>query len=141
MPTYSYDDTLPTEMDDVRARLGVTDISRSAASALISDEHIISVIAAQGSIGRAVAYLARELALRFAQQIGRVTLPNGLSVAWPDRVAAWWALATDSTATNAASGGVVSGQLTTIAPIGPPSDGPDANDPRYRGSPYRSRRR
>jgi len=141
LSTYTYDETLSTDKDKVRDQLGVTDVT-SAQTALVSDEHIIATLAALGSVGAAVVYLARELAARFAQRVGRVTLPSGLSVAWPDRVSTWLTLAETAQITASASVSPASGILTKTAPVTPPCpDGPDANDRLYRGDPYRRRRR
>lgn len=141
MATYTYDDTLPTEMDDARSQLqAIPATEGDAATGLISNEHIIAVIAAQGSLSAAVAYMARELALRFARKIGRVTLPSGLSVAWPDRVKYWWELAGIVDLAGDGSASPASGLLTTTAPVAPPTlYEPDANDRLYRGDPYRRR--
>jgi len=141
MPTYTYDDTLPTEMDDARAQLQVIPATPGdAAGGLISNEHIEARIAQQGSLSAAVVYLARELAIRYAQQPGRVTLPNGLSVAWPDRVKYWWELAGIAEGAIDGSASPASGLLTTTAPVAPPTlYEPNANDRMYRGDPYRRR--
>lgn len=137
MPSYTYDPTLPTEMDDARYQLGAIPITEGDAdTGLISNETIVAAIAAQGSLSAGVAYLARGLAIRFAQ------LPTSIrsgsdGLAWADRVKFWWELA--GIVETAADGNVspASGLLTTTAPIQPPTPfGPDANNPVYRGSPY-----
>jgi hypothetical protein len=83
----SYSDTLETDLDKARALLGDT-----AAVELLTDDHIDAVLSLY-EFGGGVAFLADELAIRYAQQPDRVTLPSGLSVAWSARVAAWRALA------------------------------------------------
>lgn len=90
----AYDDTLPTDKDQVRMYLGDTQSTE-----LLTDAHINAVLTLVGSVSSAVVILARELLARFANKPARVTLPNGLSVAW-DR-AGWVSLI--------ASGGVLSG--------------------------------
>lgn len=143
MGTYTYDDTLPTEKDSARAQLGAIPATPGdAATGLVSDEHIVVAINAAGALASGVAFLARELAVRFAQKPGSVRLPSGLSVSWPDRVKFWWSLAdvADSEAGGARAGAPNSGDLQTTAPIAAPCGSPDANDAVYRGSPYQRRR-
>jgi hypothetical protein len=86
----SYSDTLETTTDKARALIG--DTSNDAATELLTDDHIDAVIALYTFNG-GVAFLASELAVRFAQQPGSVTLPSGLSVSWATRVSTWLALA------------------------------------------------
>lgn len=74
-----YDDTLPTDLDKARARLGDT-----AATELLTDDHIEAVLSLYGFNG-GVAFLARELDMRFALQPSSVTLPSGLSVSYARR--------------------------------------------------------
>jgi hypothetical protein len=83
----SYDPTDLSELNLARALLGDT-----AAVELLTDDHIDAVLSLYEFNG-GVAFLADELAIRYAQQPDRVTLPSGLSVAWSARVAAWRALA------------------------------------------------
>jgi hypothetical protein len=136
MPTYEYSDSLSTDKDQVRDQLGITDISGGVDTALISDEHIIAALSALGSTGAAVAYLARELAARFAQ------LPTSIrsgqdALAWANRVSTWLALAGLAEGAVDGSASPASGLLTTTAPIAPPTPyEPDANSGLYRGSPY-----
>lgn len=100
----SYDDTLPTDLDKARALLGDT-----ATTELLTDDHIEAVLALY-SFNSSVAFLATELATRYAQKPGSVSA-NGKSVSWADRVRTWLALATQMRA-----GGVT----------GPPSVAPYA---------------
>lgn len=82
-----YDPTSTAERDLARALLGDTE-----AVALLTDDHMDMILLEYGySLG--VAFMADELATRFARQPGSVRLPSGLSVSWPDRVAAWVRLA------------------------------------------------
>lgn len=139
MSTYTYDDTLPGDLDRARAQLGVTDVT-SAETALVSDEHINAVLQGAGSLPLAVTLLARELAATFAQKPSDVTLPSGLRLAWRDRISTWLTLAGMAQTSAAAASPAVSGLLAKTAPIAPPSpSGPDANDRAYRGDPYRRR--
>lgn len=86
----SYDPTDLSELNQARALLG--DTSNVSSTELLTDDHIDAVLSLYDfSLG--VAFLADELAVRYAQQPDRVTLPSGLSVAWSARVAAWRALA------------------------------------------------
>lgn len=112
----SYDDTLPDDLSKARAWLGDTgDVE------LVTDDHIEAVLALYGSLGPAVAFLADELAVRFAQQPDSVRLPSGLSVSWSDRVKAWQALAAN------ARRGVLSGGGGTLTQV-PLSYGVTATD-------------
>lgn len=96
----TYDDTLPTDLDRVRAQLGDTDKD----AALHSDAHIVAVLSLQGSVALAVAFLARELVARYAVQPVRKTA-DGLTVDYTGRIALWQALASEA-ATTAAGGGI-----------------------------------
>lgn len=140
MPTYTYDELLPTDKDRTRMRLGVTDVSGGATTALISDEHINAVLLDTGALSLAVMYLARELAVQFAQKPSDITLASGLRLAWRERVSRWMEIAELSQTTASASLSPAGGQLTATAPVMPPCPGaPDANDRLYRGDPYRRR--
>lgn len=97
----SYDETLGTDLDKARALLG--DTSDDSDTELLTDDHIEAVLTLYAFNG-GVAFLARELAARFAQKPGSVSLPGGLSVSWAERVKTWLALATQMQ-----SGGGVSG--------------------------------
>lgn len=96
----TYDDTLPTDLDRVRAQLGDTDTD----AALHSDAHIRAVLSLQSSVAASVAFLARELVARYASQPIRKTA-DGLTVDYTGRVALWQALAGDAAA-SAAGGGI-----------------------------------
>lgn len=85
----SYDDTATDDLNLARALLG--DTSNDSAE-LLTDDHIGAVLTLYGYNG-GVAFLADELAVRFARRPDRVTLPSGLSVTWSARVTAWKALA------------------------------------------------
>jgi hypothetical protein len=110
----SYDDSLATDTDKVRAFIG--DTSNNSATELLTDDHIEAVLSLYTPFASAVAFLASELAVRFAQQPGSVTLPSGLSVSWASRVATWMALAQ-----LARSGQLVSGGAFSV--VSPRADG------------------
>ena len=105
----SYSDTLDTTTDKVRALIG--DTSNDAATELLTDDHIDAVIALYTFNG-GVAFLAQELATRYAQQPGSMSLPSGLSVSWASRVSTWLALAAQMR-----SGGVVIGGGFSVAGV------------------------
>lgn len=87
-----YDPDLLTSLDKARALLG--DTSNDPATELLTDDHIEAVLALYAtSFDSAVAFLADELVVTYAQQPDSVTLPSGLSVRWSERVKAWQALA------------------------------------------------
>lgn len=88
----TYDDTLPTDRDKARSLLGTTDVT-SEATALVTDEHIDAVLTWKADLDRAVAFLASELATRFAQKPSDVSLPSGLRTSWRDRISTWLTLA------------------------------------------------
>jgi len=83
----SYSDTLETDTDRIRAYIG--DTSNDPATEMVTDDHIDTVRGFSSTLSNAVAFLANELAVRYAQEPGRVTLPSGLTVAWQDRVKTW----------------------------------------------------
>jgi hypothetical protein len=109
----SYDDSLSADLDKARALLG--DTTNDAATELVTDDHIDAALALYAFAG-GVAFLASELAARFAQKPGSVSLPGGLSVSWADRVKTWLALAAQMRA-----GGVVAGGAFAVNP--PRNDG------------------
>jgi hypothetical protein len=106
----SYNDTLPTDKDKARALLGDT-----ATLELLTDGHMLAVLALYAFNG-GVAFMAEELAARFAQEPGDIGLPSGLRVSWRDRVSTWLALAAQMR-----SGGVVVGGAFSVSP--PRTDG------------------
>ncbi len=104
----SYNDTLATDLDKARALIGDTS---NDANELLTDGHISAVLVLY-AFNAAVAFLATELATRFAQQPGSVSLPSGLSVSWATRVSTWLALATQMRV-----GGVVTGGAFSVAGV------------------------
>lgn len=105
-----YEDTLPTATDKVRAVLG--DTSNDATTELLSDDHIDAVLAMLATFDAGVAFMANELAVRFAQKPGSVSLPSGLSVSWAYRVAEWRRIAD-----NAARGGITNAATLSFVPV------------------------
>lgn len=101
----SYSDTLETDLDRARALLG--DTSNDPTTELLTDDHIDAVLALYAYTG-GVAFLARELAVRFAQTPDRVTLPSGLSVSWSERVKLWTALAVQMEGSDVGASGAFS---------------------------------
>ena len=104
----SYDDTLPTDLDKIRALLG--DTSNDAATELLTDDHIEAMLSLY-SFNAATATMAMSLAARFAQEPDRVTLPSGLSVSWSERVKYWLSLASQMQ-----GGGVTGGAAFSHTP-------------------------
>lgn len=84
----TYDETLPTALDRARALLGDT----AVATPLLSDAHISAVLALMGGFEAGVAWLADELAARFAQRPDSLS-DAGSSLRWSERVAQWRLLA------------------------------------------------
>ena len=101
MSTYTYDETLSSDRDVIRATLGDTDMSRP----LLSDEHIAAVQSRRTTVAATIAALASELVTRFALQPVRWEA-DGLKVDYGERLSVWRQLAT------AQSGGVATGVLT-----------------------------
>jgi hypothetical protein len=110
----TYNQLLPTDKDYVRYRIGDTDVDPEE-NALRTNEHILAVLAAQASREAAIALIAKALAVEYAQEPGRVTLPSSLSVSWEERVGQWNKLAAemDALVAQATSGAV------RVAPSGP----------------------
>ncbi len=86
------------------------DTSNDAGTELLTDDHIDAVLALY-AYDTALAFMADELAVRFAQQPGSVSLPSGLSVSWAERVKEWRRIA-DNARGGALSG---SGALSFVA--------------------------
>lgn len=88
----TYNPLLPTDLDKARALLGDT-VVEPAADALLSDEHILAVLAMEGSFALGLAWLADELVAQFAQEPVKVSI-SGVSVDYSARITAWQTLAT-----------------------------------------------
>jgi hypothetical protein len=88
----TYLDSLPTERDRVRSDLGGRITILPASDPLLTDEHIDAVLTLEGSRASAVAYLARELVVRFAHEPVKVTAGD-MSVDYSPRIGLWEALA------------------------------------------------
>jgi hypothetical protein len=85
----SYDATAVDDLNLARALLG--DTSNDSAE-LLTDDHIGAVLTLYG-YNAGVAFLADELAIRYAQQPDRVTFESGASFSWSARVGAWRSMA------------------------------------------------
>lgn len=83
----SFDPTLPTDRDTSRFWLGDW-----ATVELLTDAQYDAVLSLYG-LENGTAFLADGLAVKYAQEPDRVTLPSGLSVSWSSRVSTWLALA------------------------------------------------
>jgi hypothetical protein len=101
----SYDSTSVSDRNLARGMLG--DIDTTAE--LRADSHYDAMITLYG-LSDAVAFIASSLAAQYASEPTDVTLPNGLRVAWKDRIATWLALATTIRA-----GGVTGGAAFSVA--------------------------
>lgn len=88
----TYDDTLPTEKDKVRSDLGGIVTILPSANPLLTDEHIDAVLELEGSRSSAVAYLARELVMRFAGR-PRTIKVGDVSLDYTKRIDHWEELA------------------------------------------------
>lgn len=104
----TYNDALPTDKDKVRSDLGGGITILPASSPLLTDEHINAVLLMEGSRQSAVAYLARELVVRFAGK--PVSIKAGdVTVDYSARLPAWRELASRlADATSSVSGGTMS---------------------------------
>jgi hypothetical protein len=80
----SYDDTLSTTRDKVRALIGDT----AADAWLLSDDHLDVVVSLTGSLMAAVGFCADELVARFAQQPVKVS-SQGELIDFSERIATW----------------------------------------------------
>lgn len=97
--TATYDDTLPTAKDRIRAAVGDTDMT----AALRTDEHIASVLALNvGDETAATADVAAGLAVEYAQRPDRIS-DDGTSISWGERVKTWLTLAETSRAAAVAT--------------------------------------
>lgn len=96
----TYDETLSTDTDKARSRIGDTDVT----DALMSDEHIDAVLAWRGSVDAAVVYLAQELVARFARNPIRMS-DNGTSIDMSENMKVWRQIAGD--AQSSAAGGAL----------------------------------
>lgn len=86
----SFDATLPTDRDTVRALLG--DTSGSGATELVTDAYIDALLLLY-SVTDTVAFIATGLAVRYAQQPTDITMPSGVRISWGKRIASWESLA------------------------------------------------
>lgn len=84
---FTFTKLLTTAISRVRRAVGDT-----ASPGLVPDETITAYVTLYGEAG-AIRAVAGALAVEYAQQPGSVTLPNGLSASWRDRVTTWQAIA------------------------------------------------
>lgn len=98
----TYNEALPIDRDKARSILGATDVT-TAEAALISDEHIDAVLLWQGTLDGAVAFLASELAARYAQMPTSVS-DSGTSVSWASRLTLWLSLVSRGGGTGVGGG-------------------------------------
>lgn len=75
----TYDETLPTQKDQARVLLGDTDVTPED-HAFMSDEHINAVISKEGTLEKAVAFLAQELIIRFSQEPIKISAQDGSTI-------------------------------------------------------------
>lgn len=108
----SYDDSDLSALNTARALLADTS---NDANELLTDDHIEAVLALYG-YSSGVAFLARELDMRFARQPSSVSLPSGLSVSYARRT---WA----SLIVAAQNGTLVPGASTAFSVASPRADG------------------
>lgn len=94
----TYDEQLSSDRDRVRAMLGDTDTT----NALLSNEHIAAVLAAEGGVHGAVAFLANELVATYARTPVRWTA-DGATFDLTERLLTWRRLA----ATHSPDAGVM----------------------------------
>jgi hypothetical protein len=110
----SYDETLPSDLDEARYLLGDTVVDPPE-DALRSNELINAALTKKG-FALGLAFIADGLVAEFSQEPVKITL-SGLAVDYSARVPAWKdlatrmraaAAATSSAASNELSGGVIS---------------------------------
>lgn len=105
--SFSFDETLPTTKDRVRAVIGDT----NSAAPLRSDEAIAATLALYAGtaspVTDTVAFLALSLANEYRTRPDRVALADGSSYSWADRVKGWDQLARDIRAGKVAFDAVI----------------------------------
>lgn len=102
----TFDLTLPTIKDRMRAALGDRDVPDGA---LRQDEEYYAQLAISGDEALATAVMAEGLAVEYARRVDAFSESGGISVRWGERVKTWLALAKairDSYVVSHASGGV-----------------------------------
>lgn len=80
----SYDESLPTDKDWARFKLGDTDSSEW----LLADETITAEITRLGKYA-GIASLARGLIARFGRESNRLERDGDVKIEWKDRLAGW----------------------------------------------------
>lgn len=94
----TFDDTLPSDRDIIRATLGDVDTD----ALLLSDVFIDAALSQQGSVAAATAWLARSLIARYALEPVVITA-NGETQDYRDRLKTWQGIVTQADADVAAS--------------------------------------
>lgn len=87
----TYNETLPTDLDKIRAILGDTDTT----DAEHSDEHISAVLSIQGSMNAAISFLANELVARYASMPIKWS-SDGTSMDYSNRLQVWKEIASSA---------------------------------------------
>jgi hypothetical protein len=98
----SYNDTLPTDRDKLRALIGDTDIG----ALLLSDDHLDAVLLLKTTVTASVVFCADELIARFANQ-PVVISSQGETTDYRERLSTWRAISNQAKAeiTNASNVG------------------------------------
>jgi len=125
----SWNDTLPSDRDKLRALIGDT----NADGWLLSDAHLDAVLSLKGSLLAAVGFCADELIARFAQQPIRVS-SQGESVDFSERIAVWRQISAQAKAEASTAANTNSGPFTFVtATYGEPETDEYARLTRYGG--------
>jgi hypothetical protein len=115
--SFSFNETLVTTKDIVRAALGDTD----EASALRSDEAILATLAmfdeASSPINATIGFLALSLANEYRRRVSSFSESGGISVSWADRVKGWDQLARDIHDRKVSFDPATIGGATWMAPV------------------------
>lgn len=120
----TFDNTLPTPKDRMRAAVGDRDVP---ANALRQDEEYEAVWVQQGGDERlATAVVAEGLAAEYAQRVDAFAESGGISVRWGERVKTWLALAAGLREALAASATGAGAGMVTAVLVRPPEGGWDS---------------
>lgn len=109
--TATYSDALPTDRDIIRAMLGGPVTILPAAAPLLTDEHIDAILDMQGTVAASVAWLAKELIVRFAGKPTKIKAGD-VEVDYKDRIPEWRRLANEQSGAT----GTTSSVGTTSVP-------------------------
>lgn len=125
----SWNDTLPTDRDRLRALIGDT----AADAWLLSDSHLDAVLSLKGSLLAAVGFCCDELIARFAQQPVR-TSSQGELIDFGERIAVWRQISAQAKAEVSAAGNATGSPFTFVpATYGEPETDEYARLTRYGG--------